>query len=60
MNKAKTETVDRQSIFGMIIVFIHNKMPGQKDKQQQEWITENMTFLPGFLEVFQVGNTREH
>lgn len=57
MNEAKSGTLNRQPIFGMIIAFNYNKMPGQEDKQQ-EWTVGNMRFLPGFLEIFQAENTR--
>lgn len=58
-NKATSGTLNRQPIFGMTIVFNHNKMTGQED-QQQEWTVGNRRFLLGILEIFQVGNTRKH
>lgn len=39
MNKAKSGTLDGQSIFGIIIVFVHNKMPGQENNKSGLWET---------------------
>lgn len=58
--RANSETLERPAIFGMTVLFMYNKMPGQKDKQPWEWIIGNMSFPPAVLEIFQVGNIRQH
>lgn len=49
--QVKSEILDKGAHFGIIVLFIYNKIPGQEDKLQCKWIVGNMSFPPGILEI---------